>query len=1250
MFSKVTFLDKDFLQKLILDLLKCYTVHLSKKILVVLFMKQTAIINDETVRRLVVTKRLKEKEESINSLDFSPDGLVLATASDEDSINIYSINNASLKLQVNSKKYGCELIRFLRSSDYVLHGSTKIDSSVRYLSIVENKYIRYFSGHTDRVVCVATHPNEEFFLSGSRDKTIRLWDARVNGSQGSYATSIESYLDFDPDGLMFAAITDKNTFSFFDFRALDKVPLCLFNFSGPYNNFPIPEADYDQKISSLKFSPCGNMIMLTTFDGNIYLLDGLHGNLLHTLSDHVSDGSSFLEASFTKDSAYVFAGSCDGNVYVWKTDSGSKYIAMCGPNGEGIHSQPVRCLRFNPKYWLMVTASSDLKKAEIMAENLTEEEEDEQKLDHVEGSKNGFRVVNHFDFVTPVKFVSWAPGTDCMIIVNEKMLCTCWNLENQLMWRCAFDGDVYSLSWCPNGYYVSFALGNCFEIFEVSAGLMLYTDVIACHYTKWCTFPTALKDLTPAYSFECSEADEVLEEEYPAQEAKRTFFNYLSSFNSKEDCFFFVFDTDSVNMSIFYRCVVLIYVINLEDLGKNFTLLDLCLSKNGEHLCVTYLQDDCTMGALVRMNDFTRHKVTQCGGALTNVCQGSMQIESLIDTVTEFWKAGARGIKKVLLDWETESITLGTGCLLDELRALLYTDYMSPPLFEFFAKDAKVYELILAENRYQELLPKFIETMTMLADQITEIMAEYCSVLEQTLKQSIWRDALDKFKRLAVKAHFLKHWLDTYGKEINYVITSIRQIANRLVNMRLANTNSQVNYEKLHLAGTMFCKYLLPSVGDEKPVTPLPHLDNFERMLCNTGNGQMAFTDDTLLDDSLETLITNNEFYIKLDKKTSLKEDADVAAACVRRAVMNLEQWSEVYGKVLHVFPIVDVERLTCSESKISWDQRLEQFVIYSIDQDQDHWHTDASKNLPPRKLYRCFVNLNGTVVRNEYSPPEKIEVLIHFSMYSAREVYLLIKKKNLDQFFLRSLKERDFSAINAPSVEAEQEERHFGELELPLTECMRVYYSISNQVMGILCSAGKEVCVMTRYMLTPLPDLAKLRLKSEFADQIDNELESGCYDNLLEKPFLNSYSIKQNEGEYEQKWISFVHAFYNCKYTIEQYAYISIFPEIVINATSRRRILAPSTNRGTMNIFDKTGKRLFRLLSFGPGFGGKLADRPVSVLVVAFIKWGRCLSNAVSSIGPQWPKNIVATRTLTRRSTAPTWSLVGSTIIHHRP
>ncbi|KRY79292.1 WD repeat-containing protein 82, partial [Trichinella pseudospiralis] len=1073
-----------------------------RKFLVLLIMKQTAVINDDTVRRLVVTKRLKEKEESINSLDFSPDGLVLATASDEDSINIYSINNASLKLQVNSKKYGCELIRFLRSSDYVLHGSTKIDSSVRYLSIVENKYIRYFSGHTDRVVCVATHPNEELFLSGSKDKTIRLWDARVNGYQGSYATSIESYLDFDPDGLMFAAVTDKNTFSFFDFRALDK---------GPYNSFPIPEVDYDQKISSLKFSPCGNMIMLTTFDGNIYLLDGLHGNLLHTLSDHVTDRSSFLEASFTKDSAYVFAGSCDGNVYVWKTDSGSKYIAMCGPNGEGIHSQPVRCLRFNPKYWLMVTASSDLEKAEIMiAENQAEVEEAPES-EHGEDSKNSFKLLTHFDFITPVKFVSWAPGIDSIIIVNETMLCTCWNLENQLMWRWVFDGDIYSLSWSPNGQYVSFALGNCFEIFEASAGLMLYTDLIACHYTKWCTFPTPLKDLTPLYSFECSETEQILEEDYPTQEARRAFFHYLSSFNSKEDCFYFVFDRHSVNISILYRCLVLIYVINLESLGNNFMLLDFCLSENGEHLCLAYLQDDTTMGALVSMNDFTRHKITQCGGALTNVCQGNLHLETMIDNVIECWKDATQGVKKLLLEWETQSMNLGTGCLLDELRALLYTDYMSPPLFEYFAKEAKVYELLMAENRYQDLLQRFLETMTLIADQSTEVLAEYCSVIEQTLKQSIWRDALDKYKRLAVKAHFLKHWLDTYGKEINYVITSIRQAVNRLVNMRLSNTNSQTNYEKLHLAGTMLCKYLLSNVGDERPVTPLLHLDNFERMLCNTGTGHMAFTDDTLLDDSLETLITNNEFYIQLDKRTSLKEDAEVAAACVRTGMMNLEQWSEVNGNVRRVFPIVDVGQLICSESKIGWDRCLEQFVIYAINQDQVNWRRGAKCEPLSRKLYRCIINLDGAIVRNEYSPPEKVEVLIHFSMFSVREVYALIKMKNFDHFFLRPLKEQHFSA-DASSVEMEQEDEHADELKLPLSECVEVYCSDNDKVICILCAGGTEVSVMTHYKDIPAPDLAELRLKSEFADQIDEELKSGHYDNLLEKPFLNSVMEMQKK------------------------------------------------------------------------------------------------------------------------------------------
>ena len=50
----------------------------------------------------------------------------------------------------------------------------------RYMSLNENKYIRYFGGHDKRVVTLAMNPADETFLSGSLDKSIRLWDLRSN--------------------------------------------------------------------------------------------------------------------------------------------------------------------------------------------------------------------------------------------------------------------------------------------------------------------------------------------------------------------------------------------------------------------------------------------------------------------------------------------------------------------------------------------------------------------------------------------------------------------------------------------------------------------------------------------------------------------------------------------------------------------------------------------------------------------------------------------------------------------------------------------------------------------------------------------------------------------------------------------------------------------------------------------------------------------------------------------------------------
>ena len=75
-------------------------------------------------------------------------------------------------------RYGVDLIHFTQNKTNVVHASTKENDIIRYLNVQENNYIRYFRGHNKRVVTLCMNPTDDSFLSGSLDKSIRLWDIR----------------------------------------------------------------------------------------------------------------------------------------------------------------------------------------------------------------------------------------------------------------------------------------------------------------------------------------------------------------------------------------------------------------------------------------------------------------------------------------------------------------------------------------------------------------------------------------------------------------------------------------------------------------------------------------------------------------------------------------------------------------------------------------------------------------------------------------------------------------------------------------------------------------------------------------------------------------------------------------------------------------------------------------------------------------------------------------------------------------
>lgn len=300
---------------------------------------------DNVIRSMRVGKVFKDNQDSINNLHFSSDGACLISSAEDDQIVIYDCERGIQKRTINSKKYGVDLIHFTQNKAHVVHASTKENDIIRYLNVGENKYISYFRGHSKRVVALCMSPTDESFLSGSLDKTIRLWDLRSANCQGLMHLAGRPVAAFDPEGLIFAAGINSESVKLYDLRSFDKGPFSSFKFA----------VDKDVEWTGLKFSPDGKTILVSTNGSLIRLIDSFSGETLQTFTGHLNSKSIPLEASFSPDSQFVISGSTDGRVHIWNAENGTK---VCVLNGD--HTEPVRCVQFNPKYMMMASACKNM--------------------------------------------------------------------------------------------------------------------------------------------------------------------------------------------------------------------------------------------------------------------------------------------------------------------------------------------------------------------------------------------------------------------------------------------------------------------------------------------------------------------------------------------------------------------------------------------------------------------------------------------------------------------------------------------------------------------------------------------------------------------------------------------------------------------------------------------------------------------------------------------------------------------------
>jgi len=291
---------------------------------------------------------LRSSDGDVWSVAFAPDSTSLASGTEAGVVHIWKIipdQSVSQRLLGHSGPVRSVVFSPIGS----ILASASDDQTTRLWRADSGQQISVLSGHTDSVWTVAFSPDGTVLATGSSDQTIRLWQAGgdepagepLRGHMGSV-----SAVAFSPDGKKLASASHDRTFRLWEISARECITTLL---------------DYRlESILSVQFSPDGQFVILgershfAGIDGAVVLwnLRDDAGTERSTIIGRV--GADFNSVAFSTDGAYVASASSDSNIRIW--DVGGNVLA---PQPLHCHDDPVTSVVISPDSTFIVSGSTD---------------------------------------------------------------------------------------------------------------------------------------------------------------------------------------------------------------------------------------------------------------------------------------------------------------------------------------------------------------------------------------------------------------------------------------------------------------------------------------------------------------------------------------------------------------------------------------------------------------------------------------------------------------------------------------------------------------------------------------------------------------------------------------------------------------------------------------------------------------------------------------------------------------------------
>ena len=274
---------------------------------------------------------LKEKDEEISIMAFSPGGQTFATADETHIIRIWDSGTRKLKKRIRGHANFAYLNSVSLSPDGQTIASLDWGKPIQLWDVATGKLKKILTGyevtgrHRRRVRSNISHgeidsavfsPDGQILASGSKEGTIRLWNVDTGKLKSRLTghTGFIKCLSFSPNGKILASGCEDET-----------IRLWNADTGKQKQNLPLPEQM--NSISCLSFNRDGSTLVSGHTDGKIHLWDIATGNNKQSFLGHTDEISSVL---FSSEGSTIASASWDGTVRLWDTGTGKQKHVLTG--------------------------------------------------------------------------------------------------------------------------------------------------------------------------------------------------------------------------------------------------------------------------------------------------------------------------------------------------------------------------------------------------------------------------------------------------------------------------------------------------------------------------------------------------------------------------------------------------------------------------------------------------------------------------------------------------------------------------------------------------------------------------------------------------------------------------------------------------------------------------------------------------------------------------------------------------------